>query len=147
MQIQTGHVGLNVTDVTRSRDFYLRLLELDVLGEGMQEGRRFAFLGRDGAPVLTLWQQSAGSFSSAKPGLHHLSFQVPDMGEVRRVAAVAREIGATFRYEDVVAHGEGAASGGVFFTDPDGIRLEVFAATGAEGLAAPTVGAPTCGLF
>jgi len=147
MRIQTGHVGLNVTDVTRSRDFYRRLLELDVLGEGTQEGRRFAFLGRDGAPVLTLWQQSTGSFSSTEPGLHHLSFQASDMGEVRRVAAVARELGAMFRYDDVVPHGEGAPSGGVFFTDPDGIRLEVFATAGAEGLAAPTAGAPTCGLF
>jgi lactoylglutathione lyase len=62
MQIHTGHVGLNVTDVTRSLDFYQLLMELDVLGEGSQERRRFAFLGHDGAPVLTLWPQSTGSF-------------------------------------------------------------------------------------
>jgi hypothetical protein len=35
----------------------------------------------------------------------------------------------------------------VFFTDPDGIRLEVYAPTGADVIAAPVSGAPTCGFF
>ena len=39
---------------------------------------------------------------------------------------------------------EGAASGGLFFTDPDGLRLEPYAPSGIQG-EAPVSGAPTCG--
>lgn len=43
-------------------------------------------------------------------------------------------------------HREGAQSGGIFFEDPDGTRLEIYAKDGASG-AAPVTGAPTCGFF
>ena len=33
------------------------------------------------------------------------------------------------------------------FEDPDGIRLEIYAPTGAGDHAAPTPGAPSCGFF
>ncbi len=54
---------------------------------------------------------------------------------------------APFAYDGVVPHGEGARSGGVFFHDPDGTRLEVYAPSGADPGNAPTAGAPTCGFF
>jgi lactoylglutathione lyase len=145
--MKTGHIGLNVTDVPRSADFYRRVLELDLLRESAVENRRYAFLGRDGTLVLTLWQQSEGRYGPATPGLHHLSFQVPDLTDVYAVEQRAKELGATMLHDGAVAHGEGAASGGVFFTDPDGMRLEVFAASGAHGLPVPASDAPTCGLF
>ncbi|MET7396812.1 VOC family protein [Dactylosporangium sp. NPDC005572] len=145
--LDTGHVGLNVTDLARSTAFYTRVFELDVIAEPAAGERRFAFLGREGRPVVTLWQQSTGEFPAALPGLHHLAFQAPDIEAVRRAEATLRELGATLVYEGVVPHGEGASSGGVFFTDPDGIRLEIYALTGADGTAAPTPAAPTCGFF
>ncbi|MES2462541.1 MAG: VOC family protein, partial [Armatimonadota bacterium] len=37
-------------------------------------------------------------------------------------------------------------SGGLFFEDPDGTRLEIYAPSGVEGTV-PTSGAPTCGFF
>ncbi|WP_035841366.1 VOC family protein [Kitasatospora azatica] len=144
---QTGHIGLNVTDVDRSRAFYQRVFGLDLLGEGNEPERRFAFLGRDGQPVVTLWQQSEGSFAPASPGLHHLSFRVETIEEVRAVEELLRELGAEFAYEGVVPHREGADSGGVFFADPDGIRLEVFTPSGAKSATAPNGAAPTCGFF
>ncbi|MFE7191169.1 VOC family protein [Kitasatospora sp. NPDC057541] len=147
--LQTGHVGLNVTDLTRSTAFYRRVLGLELVNEGTDPERRFAFLGRDGRPVLTLWQQSEGSFPTGAPGLHHLSFQVDSLDEVRAAEALLRELGASFTYDGVVPHREGAASGGIFFTDPDGIRLEIYTPAGvdATGAPAPTESAPTCGFF
>jgi lactoylglutathione lyase len=145
--LQTGHVGLNVTDLARSTAFYQRVFDFEVVGEQTDGDRRFAFLGRDGTLVLTLWQQSGGTFATDRPGLHHLSFQVPDIEAVRRAESVLREIGATLAYDGIVPHGEGASSGGVFFTDPDGIRLEIYAPSGADSAPAPTQGAPTCGFF
>ncbi|MEV6975792.1 VOC family protein [Kitasatospora sp. NPDC093806] len=147
--LQTGHVGLNVTDLARSTAFYRRVLGLEPVREGTDAEHRFAFLGRDGRLVLTLWQQSEGRFATAAPGLHHLSFQVDTLDEVRAAEALLRELGAEFAYDGVVPHGEGAASGGIFFTDPDGVRLEIYTPAGVDetGAEAPSKSAPTCGFF
>ncbi|MEU6522580.1 VOC family protein [Streptomyces sp. NPDC046924] len=146
-QLQTGHVGLNVTDLERSLAFYREVFDFEVMGEGKEDDRRWAFLGREGRLLVTLWQQSQGAFDTGRPGLHHLSFQVETIDEVDATAEVLRGLGAEFAYEGVVPHGEGATSGGIFFTDPDGIRLEIYAPTGADPAAAPTAAAPTCGFF
>lgn len=146
-QLATGHVGLNVTDLTRSVDFYRRALGFQQLAASTDDNRKWAFLGADGALMLTLWQQSDGAFTTSSPGLHHLSFQVDTLEQVRSVEATLRELSVEFAYDGVVAHGEGAASGGIFFADPDGIRLEVYAPSGAESAPAPSGAAPTCGFF
>ncbi|WP_198659091.1 VOC family protein [Nocardiopsis sp. FIRDI 009] len=146
-KVKTGHVGLNVTDIERSVDFYTLALEFEVMGRGTEEGRAFAFLGRDGELALTLWRQASEPFRKDASGLHHLSFQVETVEEVREVETRLRASGVRFAYDGVVPHGEGASSGGVFFHDPDGIRLEVYAPTGAEGAQAPVASAPTCGFF
>ena len=146
-QLAPGHIGLNVTDLTRSVDFYRRALGFEQLGINNEGDRRYAFLGFDGDLRLTLWQQSDGEFSTRTPGLHHLSFQVDSIEQVRGVESALTDLGVTFAHDGVVAHGEGASSGGIFFTDPDGIRLEVFAPDGAQGEAAPHGESPTCGFF
>jgi len=146
-KFQTGHVGLNVTDVHRSQEFYQDVFGFQVMHHSHEQGRKFTFLGEDGALVLTLWQQSQGQFPTHQPGLHHLSFQVKDISDVREAERKLRARGAHVFHDGIVPHSEGGASGGVFFTDPDGIRLEIFAPSGAEGQAAPTPGAPTCGFF
>ena len=142
-----GHVGLNVRDLVRSRTFYADLLGLSVIAESQAEGRRFALLGRGADVVVTLWQQADAAFGARGAGLHHLSFGVASLDEVREVERRARHLGATFLYEGVVPHAEGLDSGGVFFSDPDGIRLEVFAGSGAGAFAAPHADGPSCGLF
>ncbi|MEU1288478.1 VOC family protein [Kitasatospora sp. NPDC005856] len=147
--LQTGHVGLNVTDLARSLDFYRTVFGLEVTAEGTDPERRYALLGRDGRLVVTLWQQSEGTFATTGPGLHHLSFEVESLEEVRATERLLRELGAGFAYDGVVPHSEGSASGGIFFTDPDGIRLEVYTRGGVDGTeaAAPHTDAPTCGFF
>ncbi|MFB4281390.1 MULTISPECIES: VOC family protein [unclassified Nonomuraea] len=147
MSFQTGHIGLNVTDLDKSKEFYGRVFGFTVAGESQEDGRRYAFLAQDGTLVLTLWQQSEGRFATARPGLHHLSFQVADLDAVRRAETVIKELGATLHHGGIVPHREGASSGGVFFEDPDGIRLEIFAPDGGGDRPAPTSDAPTCGFF
>ncbi|MEU1994804.1 MULTISPECIES: VOC family protein [Nocardia] len=146
-QLATGHIGLNVSDLDRSVDFYRRALGFEQLAASADDQRRWAFLGADGKLVVTLWEQSDGAFSTETPGLHHLSFQVDSIDQVRAVERVLRELSVAFAHDGVVAHGEGVASGGIFFTDPDGIRLEVYAPSGAESAPAPSGAAPTCGFF
>jgi lactoylglutathione lyase len=144
--LKTGHVGINVTDLRRSVAFYREFFGLGLIGEKTEGEDRFAFLGDDDI-VLALWEQSEGAFDTRRPGLHHLSFEAPDIETVRRAEAALKAAGVELFYDGVVPHGEGAASGGVFFTDPDGTRLEIYAPTGADTAPAPVKDAPTCGFF
>jgi lactoylglutathione lyase len=138
----TGHVGLNVADLDRSIDFYVSIFGWSVKGRG--DG--YAFLGDDDRLVLTLWEQSSGTFESASPGLHHLSFEVGSIDEVRGAEERVRAGGLRLHHDGIVPHSEGASSGGIFFEDPDGIRLEIFTGAGVSGTA-PSGDAPTCGFF
>lgn len=144
---QTGHIGLNVSNLERSRDFYQAVFGFEASGESQEADRRFVFLSRGKTLVLTLWQQSEGRFDKSFPGLHHLSFQVEAIEEVQKAERKLREMQAKLIYDGVVPHSEGGQSGGIFFEDPDGIRLEIYAPTGAHDHAAPTPGAPSCGFF
>jgi len=145
--LQTGHVGLNVSDLERSKQFYRAVFGFEVLSESQEPGRRFVFLGLRRKLLLTLWEQSSGRFEKQRPGLHHLSFHVPGIDAVEEAERKLRMLGAPLLYDGIVAHREGEASGGVFFEDPDGIRLEIYTSTGAQKYAAPTLGVPACGFF
>lgn len=141
-----GHVGINVTDLDRSIGFYRAVFGFE-LSVRSDSGRRYAFLSQAGDAVLTLWEQSSGRFAPDRPGLHHLAFRVDSIEAVEAVEGRARQAGATIHHGGIVPHAEGTDSGGLFFEDPDGVRLEVFAAAGAGRAPAPTAGAPTCGFF
>src|SRR5215468_190291 len=139
-QFITGHIGLNVSDLARSKRFYQDVFGFDLAGESNDEKRAFVFLAQNNAVVLTLWQQSDGAFAANKAGLHHLAFQVDSIEQVKEAEQRLRQLGVVIHYGGVTAHADGADSGGVFFDDPDGIRLEICAPTGAAGSPAPQSG-------
>ncbi len=141
-----GHIGINVTNLERARDFYCSVLGLTTVRESSDAPRRFAFLADGDRLVLTLWEQSDARFDARTAGLHHLSFEVPSVADVRAAEERLRARGAVFAYDGLVPHSEGAHSGGIFFEDPDGTRLEIYAKDGVTG-AAPVSDGPTCGFF
>jgi len=145
--LQTGHVGINVVDLDRSKHFYATVFQFDVTNESTDESRRFAFLAADGKLAVTLWQQADTAFQPGHAGLHHLAFQVDTVAEVESAEARLRELGADITHDGIVAHAEGAQSGGIFFRDPDGTRLEIYSPDAGRGHDAPTGSAPTCGFF
>jgi catechol-2,3-dioxygenase len=145
--IAPGHIGLSVTDLDRSLAFYREVLALDLMQASADGERRYAFLGAGGRLFLTLWQQSADRFEPRQAGLHHLAFELPTFEAVQHIEAKLRARGVSPHYDGVVPHREGGDSAALFFSDPDGIRLEVYSPSGAAGLAAPVAGAPSCGFF
>lgn len=147
MGFQTGHIGINVTNVEKAKQFYQDVFGFSVINESSEEGKKFAFLAKNEVLVLTLWEQSEGKFSPKQPGLHHLSFQVDSLEEVKQYEQKLQEMGVSFLYDGIVTHAEGASSGGIFFTDLDGIRLEIYAPKGVSDYKAPHQDAPSCGFF
>lgn len=82
--LQTGHVGLNVTNLGRSKKFYQDVFGFKSTLESSAKGREFVFLGDGQNIAVTLWQQSQGRFDGHRPGLHHLSFQLASIDEVKQ---------------------------------------------------------------
>lgn len=144
---QTGHIGLNVSNLEQAKHFYQTVFGFSVTWESHDPERRSAFLSDGERLVLTLWQQSEGPFAKDRPGLHHLSFRVNSIDEVHIFEERLKALRANILYGGVVPHGEGEDSGGIFFTDPDGIRLEIYSPSGASENPAPVAAAPTCGFF
>ena len=60
MKVTTGHVGINVTSLERSKQFYMAAFGLDIMGDSTEEGKKFVFLTDGERLVLTLWEQSEG---------------------------------------------------------------------------------------
>ncbi|WP_405155060.1 VOC family protein [Paenibacillus sp. FSL K6-0108] len=144
-----GHVGINVTSLERSIAFYTDVFGLVVKTASLEGPRKYAFLGKEtGGDLITLWEQSEGRFSTNTPGLHHLAFEVDSIEEVQRFEGRLKEARTPFLYDNIVMHEEGSKSGGIFFEDPDGVRLEIFTANGAQNHGSVAEhGGPSCGFF
>jgi lactoylglutathione lyase len=144
---KTGHIGLNVRDLAISAKFYVDILGLKEMRRSDVPGREYVFFGDGQSITLTLWQQSSTAFNKSISGLHHLSFEAASMDDVRKIEERVRAKNVRLFHDGIVSHAEGADSGGIFFEDPDGIRLEVSANKGAGGYAPALSDAPTCGFF
>jgi lactoylglutathione lyase len=147
MTFQTSHIGLNVTNIQQSKQFYQTIFGFEVAGESIGGDREFVLLKNEEELILTLWRQSNGRFPTDQPGLHHLAFTVNTIEEVQAVEEKVRQANVKLYHDGIVPHSEGASSGGIFFEDLDGIRLEVNTKKGADTSHAPSGSAPTCGFF
>ena len=101
-----NHIALRVTDIPRSRDFYIRHLGLSVSRES--SGSCFLDCGED---FLTL-------FRGSEAGLDHYCYAVEDY-DVRSAAEKLREQGFAPR----------VTGNRIYFDDPDGLEVQL-AATG-----------------
>lgn len=145
--MRLGHIGLNVSEIGRSVLFYTEVLGFTLRNLSEEPGRKFALLGDDQKNLVTLWQQSEGSFSPRLPGLHHLAFEVDSLDTIKGYEEKLRANGVPFIYDGMVAHTEGGDSGGIFFEDPDGIRLEIYALQGVGCHAHTATEGKACGFF
>lgn len=130
------HVGLSVRNLEASKNFYHGVLGLDVIGENSG----VSVFVTDGTTMITLWQTGQQSASVATAGIHHLAFRVPNMETVQEIERRLREQGVPIQFDGLGVHGKEGRLVGLFFQDPDGIRLEVAYEHQGEGNGLPTIG-------
>ena len=112
---EMNHIGLYVSDLQRSRDFYRELLDLPVLNES----RDSCFLGLGEGNFLSLFRRSS-------PGFYHYCIGIEDyevgrvMDELSRQGLEPRRTPGTDR---------------VYFDDPDGLEVQ-FSAAGHQDVQA-----------
>jgi catechol 2,3-dioxygenase-like lactoylglutathione lyase family enzyme len=133
------HVGLCVTDIDRSTEFYCSALGFTKIGEMHVEDEASArlldvadivldlvYLQRDGFRLELLAYPSSGATGDGAPrrmnalGLTHLSFRV---GDPDALAEAIVEHGGKLLADRTVVFGGG--NRGMMLTDPDGNLLEL----------------------
>jgi catechol 2,3-dioxygenase-like lactoylglutathione lyase family enzyme len=125
--IGIDHIYIAVTNVARSEPFYDRALQ-EVLGFHKNKFTlggepHIQYFNRHFGFVLRPARRSS-AHDSYLPGLHHLCFRVESAADVKAVAAKLADAGISATEPKL--HEEYAPDyWATFFTDPDGIRLEV----------------------
>ena len=116
-----GHVVLKVRDAAKSRDFYTRTLGLKIAHEDLERGTVFLSFGREHHD-LALFQLATGETPGAtQPGLHHMAWQ---LGSFEELQAAYKELKAlAVPVESTVEHN---VTRSVYFSDPDGNRVELY---------------------
>ena len=123
--LRTHHVAVICSDYPRSRDFYARILGMEVVSEVYRAGRDSYKLDLrlpDGVQVeLFSFPNSPGRPSYPEAcGLRHLAFEVADLD--RAVADLAGH-GVAVEPVRVDPH---TGKRFAFFRDPDGLPLELY---------------------
>lgn len=125
--IGIDHIFITVSDLAKSEEFYDRLFNV--------VGFRKELSAIDGEPHVHYYNRHFGYWlrpgrraeprhDPYSPGLHHLCFRVPDEAAVDRAASALSETGIESsepRYYPEYSNDYYAS----FFSDPDGIRLEI----------------------
>lgn len=135
------HVGITVSDLARSLDFYAALLEGERLGPFVRSGPRIdavtgypgvvvhqAFVrAQDGATMVELLQYENGSDTVLDPdnghvGAAHVAITVTGL---EAVLERLRTAGAEVLSEPIVASAPMAGHRCVYVLDPDRVRVEL----------------------
>jgi lactoylglutathione lyase len=125
MKAQFTYVGIRVTNLQKSIDFYTKLLGMKILDRGKIEqtkGETVALASEGGKFVLELNYYEKDSPFNTKytvgEGLDHLAFKVDNLDEALEEA---RKAGHRVILEMKAKEGRWA-----YIEDPDGIWIEVF---------------------
>jgi catechol 2,3-dioxygenase-like lactoylglutathione lyase family enzyme len=111
-------VALQVEDPQRSKDFYIRVLKMQLEWEPDADN---VYLTNQGQDNLALHRRDPGSLAPAQR-LDHIGFMVPEMKDVDAWHAHIRAEKCKI-VRELKTHRDGARS--FYFEDPDGIIIQM----------------------
>ena len=121
-----SHVALTVTDVDRSFEWYERLLGIQKLFEGEENGIHFCVTLHAASMVVLGFRHhgttAAERFSESRVGLDHFAFQTTNRAALEEWLQRLDELG--IEHSEVKDTDYGSV---LTFRDPDNIQLEFFA--------------------
>lgn len=116
-----NHVGLSVTDLQATKDFFVEILEFEVLK--YQEGQH-AYV-TDGVTMITLWQTAEQEATVKTAGLHHLALQVESVAVLRILEERMRQKNIRLQFDGIGVRGQEGGFIALFCYEPSGIRIEL----------------------
>lgn len=125
VRLALDHITIRCRDLAHSRHFYSAIL-------GLEDGYRPPFAGPPGAwlyhqgqPLVHLYAGPPQDAAATPLALDHIAFVVDDLAPIK---SSLRRYGQT--YERAIVPEVGAEQ--LFFTDPDGVKIEVSDASAAR---------------
>lgn len=125
------HIGVNVSDLQRSREYYDELVKLvgyELWGAG-SSWFGYKPAGSAGTSLTFNATPEAGPYSRMRPGLQHIAFRVESRADVRMAYRWALDHGSEILHEPLVWAEYHRNYYAVFWLDPDGFKLEAFCVT------------------
>ena len=119
-----GHVGIYAEDLAKQRDFYSRVLGLQIADEDL-ENRGMVFMSADPVAEHHEFVLMKGRVTSEDAKvIQQISFHVPTIDDLRgyKKSLEAENI----KIERIVSHGNAF---GMYFFDPEGNRIELYVRT------------------
>ncbi|NRD79150.1 VOC family protein [Bacillus sp. BRMEA1] len=116
-----NHVGLSVTNLKETKDFFVDILEFQVLK--YIEGD-YAFV-TDGNTMITLWQTAEETADVKTAGLHHLAFQVESVDLLRKIEERMKQKKIRLQFDGIGVRGQEGGFIALFCYEPSGIRIEL----------------------
>ncbi|MGQ4809487.1 hypothetical protein NKDENANG_02904 [Candidatus Entotheonellaceae bacterium PAL068K] len=120
-----GHVGIYVDDIMKQRDFYTRVMGLEIADQDL-EGRGMVFLSAHPEEEHHEFVLVKGRAANTEVRLiNQISFKVKTLAELKEFYRVFNEEGLTI--QRTVSHGNAF---GMYALDPEGNTIEVYYKTG-----------------
>ena len=120
-----GHVGIYTQDLMKMRDFYTRVIGLQVADEDL-DGRGMCFLSADPVSEHHEFVLMKGRNTPEEMQLvQQISFKVPTIRDLREYKEKIEE--EELRIDRIVSHGNAF---GMYFFDPENNRVELYYRTG-----------------
>jgi catechol-2,3-dioxygenase len=120
-----GHVGIYAHDLMKMRDFYTRVIGLQVADEDL-EGRGMCFLSSDPVSEHHEFVLMKGRKSDDETQIiQQISFKVPTIQDLREYKRALDD--EQMKIDRIVSHGNAF---GMYFFDPEGNRIELYYKTG-----------------
>ena len=120
-----GHVGIYAQDLMKMRDFYTRVIGLQVADEDL-DGRGMCFLSADPVSEHHEFVLMKGRNTPEEMQLvQQISFKVPTIQDLREYKEKIEE--EELKIDRIVSHGNAF---GIYFFDPENNRVELYYRTG-----------------